>query len=98
MTSMTGKSNIIITHYINPTLFWFKYQSADCLPLLSYEEKLQSFANLIESKGSHQPVCDEIVLVKHFAMDKWVRCKVEDITDCSGVAEYTVWLIDYGYV
>lgn len=101
MTS-TGKRPIIITHYINPTLFWFKYQSADCLPLRSHEEKLQSYATTslqrrLKNHG-HQPVRDEIVLVKHLTMQKWVRCKVEEISECSGVLEFTVWLIDYGYV
>lgn len=92
----TGKDRIIITHYINPTMFWFKYQTDECLPLLSHETALQAFANSIDSVG-HHPVLEEVVLVKHLAMDKWVRCKVDKI-EISDIPEYTVWVIDYGYV
>lgn len=98
----TDKSQIMITHYINPSLFWFKNQSSDSMKFLSYETELQTFAKLTAAKSiffeGHQPVRGEIVLVKSLSMDKWVRCKVEDIIEFSGVPEYTVWLIDYGYV
>lgn len=78
-------------------MFWFKYKTEDCLPLLSYETALQTFAKLNAIKG-HQPLREEIVLVKHLTMNKWVRCKVEEVTEIEGVPQYTVWLIDYGYV
>lgn len=93
------KDHIIITHFINPTLFWFKYQNADCATLLSHEKALQTYANSLDCDGHHQPVCEEVVLVKHLEMDKWVRCVVDEISidEISGVPEYTVWIIDYGY-
>lgn len=82
-------------------MFWFKNQCSDSMQFLSYETELQSFAKLTAAKSifseGHQPVCGEIVLVKKLYEGKWVRCKVENITEFSDGPEYTVWLIDYGY-
>lgn len=98
----TEKCQIIITHYINPSLFWFKNQSSDTMQFLSHEMELQAFARLTATKlifsGGYQPARGEIVLVLSLRWDKWVRCKVEEIIEFSGVPEYTVWLIDYGWV
>lgn len=70
---------------------------------LSYETELQTFAKMTATKTiffeGYQPERGEIVLVKNLYKDKWVRCKVEDIVVfISGDPEYTVWLIDYGYI
>lgn len=98
----TDKTQIIITHYINPSMFWFKNQLSDSMQLLSHETEIQEFARHSVAKSifsdGYQPVVGEIVLLKNFFMDKWVRCKVDDVIEFSGIPEYTVWLIDYGYV
>lgn len=92
-------SPILITHYINPSLFWFKKQSVDCQTFFTYESDLQKFAELSAANvAMHRAAVGEIVLVKSLSQKKWVRCRVENITQFSGVLEYTVWLIDYGYV
>lgn len=73
---------------------------SDSMQFLSFETELQTYARLTAAKSiyyeGYQPVRGEVVLVKD--LEKWRRCKVDDIIEFSGVPEYTVWLIDYGYL
>lgn len=94
---------ITITYYVNPNLFWFKYE--DNLLLEEKRKKLenevQRYAEGMSNKKhnfTYSPLIGELVIVRHCSgsVDKWVRARVDHEIKYRSGTEFILWTVDYG--
>lgn len=102
MAESADKDLIRITHYINPHMFWFKYETSffGKSKLLELDSKLQQYYcedNDVLSNRKYEPQIDEMVGVFNFSWNRWIRAKVDYIIEgISAPPKYILWAIDYG--
>lgn len=90
---------ISITTFINPHLFWFKYDTSFMQPeYVKLNSKIQEYIISLTQQGryanGYTPKVGEIVIVNQLPWDKWIRAKVKKI-DQNGT-KYHLWSIDNG--
>lgn len=93
--------DIQITYYVNPNLFWFKYEanpSAAQKKQKTLENKIQHYRTSISEKSIFKPSIDELVIFRHCSgsVDKWVRARVDHELEFRTGSEYILWTVDYG--
>ncbi|CAD7088253.1 unnamed protein product [Hermetia illucens] len=92
---------IKITHYINPHMFWYKYEDSFFrnTELSKWEGRLSA---LLSNKPPLPTSCyraqiNEIVAVYNFSFNRWIRAKCDEIVQFTiANTKYVVWAIDYG--
>lgn len=97
MELIRKQDNIIITHYVNPHMFWFKYQkdarSEEILILLN--EKLQKY--VLDNVRKHEPYSPRIgEIILCYNGEQWIRGKVDQRLTNPKETKFIVWAIDYG--
>lgn len=93
---------IAITHYINPHVFWFRYESEiiNNEELTALETHIaKHIATTSSGDNIYRPRPNEIVAVMQ--LGKWIRAKVIQVTAATtgGTASpdhFTLWAIDHG--
>lgn len=95
---------IILTHFINPHRFWFKYESSvmngnEALDQLELD--LQQHLLVMNQRrlyrAGYEPERGEHVAFKHLVWSKWVRARVDHIIEILGEGKkYLVWTTDHG--
>lgn len=106
---MSGRCNddteakpIKVTHYINPHMFWFRYESSFFFdePLLDFENKVQTYGrklNPANFQKGYEPKRGEVVLVMSPAWNKWIRAEVDNIlTFQHEDKKFILWAMDHG--
>lgn len=93
--------DIQITYYVNPNLFWFKYEanpSEAQKKQKTLENKIQHYRTSISEKAIFKPSIGELVIVRHCSgsVDKWVRARVDHQLEFRTGSEYILWTVDYG--
>lgn len=98
--------DIRITYYVNPNLFWFKYEGNPSISQQkqnNLEKRIQSYRASISkkcfSKCSHySPVVGELVIVRHYSgsVDKWIRARVDHEFQFRTGSDFILWAVDYG--
>lgn len=94
-----NKLPINITHFINPHLFYFKFE-------LGKTDESEEFGNLLEKYAlenakyyptGYEPDIGEIVVVYFQSWRKWIRGKVDYIAEfLSKPSKYILWSFEHG--
>lgn len=97
--------NILITHIINPHMFWFRYDSLNKANDVLYqiEKRLLKYvyntSAIAAFPTGYEAKNGEIVLVQRNI--KWIRAMIDYTiknNDANKYKEYIVWSIDDGWV
>lgn len=102
MSSANRNGNILITHYINPHMFWFRYESDFITnePLSQLEASLNTYSIELSKRkaqqGGYKAKIGEIVMVLHLGWQKWIRAHVDQIFEFYDGHRYYMWAIDHG--
>lgn len=110
----TGKSKgasgaeapaILITHFINPHLFWFKYESDVVVnvnkPLQDLEHELAEHVAALKKRSlynsGYEPERGEHVALMHLTWKKWIRVRVDNTIECMSTGKkFSLWATDHG--
>ena len=97
MDSNQKTRTIVLTHYINPHMFWFKYEYhlLENIPLQSLELKIKNYA-AEQSLDAFEPKVGQIVAFMNATWQKWIRVRVDMIPEGLDGHIYILWAIDHG--
>lgn len=101
---------ILITHFVNPHMFWFKYpkEILNNTDLIELEIKIQKYVSAVypkhrqrfnssDNNNAYAPCVDDIVAVLNCGWNKWVRASVEKVNENNGkIKNIVLWSIDHG--
>ncbi|KAI9584131.1 hypothetical protein GQX74_010466 [Glossina fuscipes] len=92
---MEKKNFVVVTHFINPYLFWY-HKVDDFCELDEIERQLQLIpkANLART-SNYCPKLGETIAVNFVAWNKLIRAKI--LREAKWPNEFFVWALDYGF-
>uniref|UniRef100_A0A1A9ZIL4 Tudor domain-containing protein n=1 Tax=Glossina pallidipes TaxID=7398 RepID=A0A1A9ZIL4_GLOPL len=92
---MEKKSLVVVTHFINPHLFWY-HKVDDFRGLDEIEQQLQLIPKTDLARSSnYYPKLGEKIAVHFVSWNKIVRAKV--LREAKWQNEFFVWALDYGF-
>jgi hypothetical protein len=90
-------SNIRITHFVNPHLFYYKLDEFNADLDNLEEEILNELTDNTCETNNFQPESGDVVAFLHKRWSKWIRVVVDKVLECTTAdAVYVLWAIDYG--
>ncbi|XP_037882051.1 putative ATP-dependent RNA helicase SoYb [Glossina fuscipes] len=91
---MQKENSIVVTHFINPHLFWY-HKADDFHELHEIEEQLQLIHNNQARDFNYHPKLHEKIAVKFVAWNKIIRAEI--LGEAGWQKEFIVWALDYGF-
>uniref|UniRef100_A0A1A9UHV7 RNA helicase n=1 Tax=Glossina austeni TaxID=7395 RepID=A0A1A9UHV7_GLOAU len=91
---MQKENFIVVTHFINPHLFWY-HKVNDFHELHEIEEKVQLIHNNQARNFNYHPKLGEKVAVNFLAWNKTIRAEILGETEWQEA--FIVWALDYGF-
>ncbi|XP_037936888.1 uncharacterized protein LOC119670628 [Teleopsis dalmanni] len=89
---------IVVTHYINPQLFWYYIDVPDSLhKVLEVESLLLAECTRDSGQCYFRPHLNEIVAVQYLPFSKYIRGQVLHVDNESEKPTYILWAIDHGF-
>ncbi|KAL9914792.1 putative ATP-dependent RNA helicase TDRD12 [Glossina fuscipes] len=87
---MQEKISIVITHFVNPHLFWY-YEVGDHTELCEIEQQLQIHKDI---RATENPKSGEKVAINFAPWNKLVRAEI--LCETKWQNEFIAWALDYG--
>lgn len=95
MVNKLLRREIVITHYNNPSEFWFKLNQIND-ELAEFEQLLLRYVLNASSnkRRSQKPAINDVVMILYRPIGKWARARVVKISADGTMV--TAWAIDHG--
>uniref|UniRef100_A0A1A9VZT2 Tudor domain-containing protein n=1 Tax=Glossina brevipalpis TaxID=37001 RepID=A0A1A9VZT2_9MUSC len=92
---MQNSTPIIITHFINPYMFWYHETSRELPQFNELEQQLQMYKNERVIDFLYNPNVGENVAINFIAWGKVIRAEI--LNNIKNPNEFIAWASDYGY-